>query len=260
MRKIAERYFLTIMVILTLFTAGCEKDKKDAPQLPPESAFLIDFSDFQDNSKSTQTYTNWTAAAVTVGVWNTVLTVTLAVPVAAYIEALKHEPVRVDNDSWKWSYTVTVNAIQYTADLFADVSGSNVAWEMYISQQGGFSNFLWFKGNSNILRTKGDWTLYQGPLTNAEFLSIDWNHDWEKNTADIKYTNILSGTDGMGDYIHYGITEDLVYDAFYDIYDNSADNLLKINYNTETREGSIYYNDLWHCWDNNLVDIDCAAR
>ena len=64
----------------------------------------------------------------------------------------------------------------------------------------------------------------------------------------------------MGDYIHYGITEDLVYDAFYDIYDNSADNLLKINYNTETREGSIYYNDLWHCWDNNLVDIDCAAR
>jgi len=31
--------------------AGCEKDNnKDAPQLPPESAFVIDFSDFQQDS------------------------------------------------------------------------------------------------------------------------------------------------------------------------------------------------------------------
>jgi hypothetical protein len=166
----------------------------------------------------------------------------------------------ISMNSWKWSYAVMVKSVTYTAELHADVSGTDVTWKMYISQQGGFSNFLWFKGTSDILRTHGNWTLYLGPLTNAEFLSIDWNHDWANNTGDIKYTNILSGSEGMDDYIHYGITEDSPFNVFYNIYDKSEDNLVEINYSTETKEGSIYYNDAWHCWDSSLADIDCSTR
>ena len=36
-----------------------------------------------------------------------------------------------------------------------------------------------------------------------------------------------------------------------------VDNLVKINYNTETQEGSIYYDNLWHCWNSTLEDIAC---
>ncbi len=261
MKKTVNRLYAGIILVGTLLMAGCEKDNsKDAPQLPPESAFVIDFSDFQHNGKSTQTYENWSVAAVTAGVWNAILTVTLAVPVAAYVEAIHQEPVRLDNDSWKWSYPVTVESINYTAELLADVSGSTVEWKMYVSQQGGFSNFLWFKGTSDILRTHGDWTLYLGPLTNTEFLKIDWNRDWENSTGDVLYTNMLSGTEGYGDYVHYGITLDPAFNVYYDIYDKSEDNLVKINYSTETKEGSIFYNDIWHCWNSNLMDIDCSAR
>jgi hypothetical protein len=261
MKKIVSKFLLIILAVSGITISGCEKDKvNEAPELPLESAFVIDFSDFQTGKKSTLTSENWTVAAVTAGVWNAVLTVTLAVPVASYIAALQQEPIRVDNDSWKWSYSVTVESVVYTANLYADVSGADVTWKMYVSQKGGFSNFLWFKGTCDILRTHGDWTLYLGPLTNAEFLKIDWTHNWENNTGDIKYTNILSGSEGNGSYIYYGITTDFPFNVFYDIYDKGEDKLVKINYSTETKEGSIFYNELWHCWNSNLEDIDCVSR
>jgi hypothetical protein len=255
--KRTNRFLILGLAIIGMSLVTCEKDKNDAPALPPESAFVMNFGDFQENQKSTLTQSNWSAAAVTVGVWNTILGLTLAVPVASYIEAFHHEPVRVDNNTWKWSYTVPVNSVNYTADLYADVLDAEVLWEMYISQEGGFSNFLWYKGTCDILRTHGSWTLYLGPVKNTEFLEIKWNHDWEKNTGDIRYTNVLSSSEEIGDYIYAGITTDTPYNAFYDLYDNSKDNLVKINYNTATKEGSIYYDGLWHCWNSNLEDIEC---
>ena len=222
-RKIRINQFLILsLAMFGTIVLSCEKDKKDAPALPPESAFVVDFSDFQDNQKSTFTYANWTTAVFTVGVWNTILGVTLAVPVASYLEAFNHEPVRVDNNTWKWSYTVPVNFVNYTADLYADVFDDEVNWEMYISQEGGFSNFLWYKGTCDILTTHGTWTLYYGPVNNKEFLDIQWTRDYESNTGDIRYTNVLSSSEGIGDYIYAGITTDTPYNAFYDLYDNSS--------------------------------------
>jgi hypothetical protein len=249
-------FILGLAIIGVSSIISCEKDKKDAPELPPESAFIIDLSDFM-NQKSTPTYANWATAVGTVGFWNIILSATLAVPVASYVEAFNHEPVRVDNNTWKWSYTVEVDDINYTADLYADVFEAEVHWEMHISQEGGFSNFLWYKGTCDILRTHGNWTLYAGPANNTEFMEIEWNHDWENTTGDIRYTNVWTASPGIGDYIYAGITNDTPYNAFYDLYDDSKDNLVKINYNTVTREGSIYYDDLWHCWNSSLEDIEC---
>jgi hypothetical protein len=252
-----SRLIILLLAINGVSILSCEKDKKDAPELPPETSFILNFNDLQGNQKSTLSHSNWTAAAFTVGVWNTLLVGTLAVPVASYIEAFNHEPVRVDNNTWKWSYTVLVKNVNYTADLYADVFDAEVNWEMYISQEGGFSNFLWYKGTCDILRTHGTWTLFLDPVHNNEFLEIEWNHDWDNNTGDIRYTNVLSSSEYLGDYIYAGITTDATYNAFYDIYDNSEDTLVKINYNTETQEGSIYYGGSWHCWDSNLEDIAC---
>jgi hypothetical protein len=251
-----NRFLILGLAILFINMISCEKDRKDAPGLPPESAFVINFSDFQENQKSAQTNANWSRAAFTVWVWNNILGVILAVPVASYIEAFNHEPVRVDNNTWKWSYTVPVKSVNYTADLYAEVMDAEVNWEMYISQEGGFVNFLWYKGTCDILRTHGNWTLYFGPAENKEFLEIEWTHDWESNTGDIRYTNVQTTSEG-GDYIYAGITNDTPYNAFYDLYDDSEDNMVKINYSTETKEGSIYYDDSWHCWNSSLEDIEC---
>ncbi|MBN1415562.1 MAG: hypothetical protein JW973_10715 [Bacteroidales bacterium] len=261
MKRIISKILMVVLVVSGITVSSCEKDKdNDAPALPPESAFVIDFSDFQNNQKSTLTKANWATAAVTVGVWNTVLAVTLAVPVATYIQAIQQPAIRIDNDSWKWSFSVTVASVVYTAVLYADVAGTEVTWKMYVSQQGGFSDFLWFKGTCDILRTHGTWTLYHSPLNNVEFINIEWTHNYENNTGDIKYSNVVAGTDGYGDYIHYGVTTDTPYNVFYDLYDKSENKIVEINYNSVTKAGSIYYNDLWHCWDSNLDDITCPSR
>jgi hypothetical protein len=257
MKKIISKFLLVFLVLSGIGMSGCNKDKDEAPQLPPESAFVMDFGNFVNDQKSVQSGVNWGTAVLTVGLWNTVLAVTLAVPVATYVEAMEQVPVRVDNNTWKWSFSVHVNLIKYTAELYADVSGSDVIWKMYVSQEGGFTDFLWYEGTSDILRTHGSWTLYLSPASNVRFLQMDWTHNWEANTGDIKYTNVLSNTDGYGDYIHAGITTDTPYNAFYEIFDNSLDKTVTINYNTSTMEGSIFYDGSWHCWDTNLQDITC---
>ena len=261
MKKFINKFLMVILAVSGITVSSCEKDKdNDAPALPPESAFVINFSDFQQDAKSTLTKANWTTAAVTVFFWNTVLVGTLAVPVATYVEAIKQPAVRIDNDEWKWSFSVTVGSVVYTAELYAKVIDTDVTWEMYVSQQGGFSNFLWYKGTCDILRTHGDWILYYGPGNNVEFLHIDWTHSYDNNTGEINYTNVTSGTDGFGDYIHYGVTTDTQYNVFYDLFDNSENKLVEIDYNSVTKAGSIYYDGLWHCWDSNLDDISCPAR
>ena len=59
------------------------------PSLPPQSSFVMDYEDFAAQQVSREnevarTSLYWGYSAVCVGVWNTILTVTLAVPVVAY--------------------------------------------------------------------------------------------------------------------------------------------------------------------------------
>jgi hypothetical protein len=168
-----NRFLILSLAIIGMSLVSCEKDKKDAPELPPESAFVMNFGDFQEGQKSTLTQSNWSTAAFTVMVWNTVLGVTLAVPVASYIEAFHHEPVRIDNNTWKWSYTVPVNSVNYTADLYADVLDAEVTWEMYISQEGGSATFYGTKVHaiSSEPMAAGHFTLVLSTTPNSWRLS-----------------------------------------------------------------------------------------
>ena len=258
MKKSMNQLVAVALMISLLFTFGCEKEKKDSssPELPPLSSFLIDVGDFTA-TKTSETHFNFAMAITSVYYWNSMLTVGLAVPVAAYVEALKQTPVRIDNDTWEWTYDIEVHGLPYSAVLTANVTGDIVNWEMRISQEENFQDFLWFSGTSNILRTSGSWSLYNNPTDNEELLSIDWNHDWGNNTFDVTYTVVTPGGQYNGSYIEYGITEDPIFDVYYDIYDSAQDYAVTINYNTTTHEGNITQGDTQYCWDSNFVDIEC---
>ncbi len=250
---------------LTLIFSGCEKkDNNDnnAPELPPLESMVMDFGAFTqqkstENAVEANTSLNWTVAALTVVGWNSFLIDTLAIPVAAFAESFNHAAVKDTNDTWKWSYSVSVNDVAYTAELYGKIVGTNVQWKMYVSQAGGFSKFLWFEGLCDISRTGGTWTLNENPGHPNEVIGIVWSKDWTKGTGDIKYMNVRPNNAGNGDYIQYGITDDTDFDAFYDIYDHSADNLVQIKYDRETHEGKIFYAQAWHCWDGALQDVTC---
>jgi hypothetical protein len=252
-----------LLFMLVISFNGCEKDKEEKLQLPPESAFSIDLSPFADQEKSTAepepgTYINFAVARTAVAFWNVILGTVLAVPVYSYIKAFEFEPVRVSNDKWKWSYEVSFLGKIYTAELYGEVVGSEVEWEMYVSQQGGFSDFLMYDGRCNIQRTEGYWRLYEYSSTPAEFLRIDWTYNWEEQTCSVKYTYTKEGAETKGNYIDYGITTDADYNAYYNIYSIIEDKYFSILYNTTTHEGMIEYDGNSYCWDSLWKDIQCT--
>jgi hypothetical protein len=269
-RKLWLRYFTAILVLCAVSFSGCEKDNDpDAPDLPPLETFVLDFSDFMDSKSGELTksaelpvYTNWGWAASHVVVWNTVLTVNLIVPVASFIEAFNHEGIYEGNNEWVWTYNFLAGGISHKAELHGTLTETQVLWEMYISKENVFTDFLWYSGSHNILRTEGQWILYGSPEEPAQYLQIDWTRGATDNTATVNYMNIVNGSDFYGSYIYYERSNDVDYDRFYGVYDASVQNLVEIEWNYTTKAGRVkdpvHYEDTdWHCWDNMLQDIIC---
>ncbi len=263
--------YMTIPVlILPLVFNSCEKDNDpDAPDLPPASTFVMDLSDFISKKSMGDTeeakgpvFTNWEWAAANVLVWNTVLTVNLIVPVASFYEAFDHEGIYEGNNEWAWSYNFMAGGVSHKAELHGYLTADEVLWEMYISKEDVFTDFLWYSGSHDLLRTEGQWILNGSPDSPTTYLQIDWTRSETDDSADIKYTIIASGSAENESYIHYGRTNELPLDRFYDIYIASTQNLVEIEWSKTTKEGRVkdYYrfeDGLWHCWDSSFQDVVC---
>ncbi len=269
-----SRMALVLFAAVLIFSTSCKKeeDPGEAPELPPESTMVSDFSDFDDgkanlksldSSSTDSTKDNWSYSALNVGVWQTILTVTLIVPVAAFQEAFNHDPTwDSQNKEWIWSYDYQTLGGTYTASLHGRVGTNTIKWEMYVSKSGSYSDFLWYEGISQTDKSSGVWTLYKSPDNQVEFLDIEWNR-YSDGTADIKYTNVEDGAEGEGGYIFYGTTlQDPDYDAFYDIYNAKEDATVNIKWHRDVKAGKVksehHFGDTdWHCWNEDLEDAVC---
>jgi len=263
-------------IALAVIAVGCSDDKttepeiETPPELPPLSSLVMTFDDFQYSQQniSAMAYTdsdstsNWGRAAFTVLVWNTVLTVTSIVPVAAFVEAFQHEPVRQPDGSWNRSYSFTVANAIYTAVLNGRFDDDTVIWNMRISKQDGFTDFLWFTGSHNLAATEGTWTMYLMPTDPTPFLGIEWQRTPVTNTGYLKYTNIIPDNDENGAYIFSGSTTGTTYNRSYDVFSIASNNHTNIEWHSTTKIGRIqdeaYYGDAdWRCWNAFLFNSDC---
>lgn len=265
------------LTVAAVFMFACSEEKPtgpqaEAPQIPPLSSFLMDFSDFPSEDKGSPegdltgakllSRDNYTWAAVHVGVWNVLITAGLAVPVAAFAESFAHQPVQQSDGSWVWSYDLTVDGQQYSAALHGSIGNFGTQWQMYVTEHGVYENFLWYSGQADLFLTEGTWTLNKHPEDPIPLLLIEWHRSIEDSTGDIRYTNIEPGGAENGGYIFYGTTADTVYDAFYDIYNKGQDNLIEIEWNRTGKDGRImdavhFQDEDWHCWNEEHEDIEC---
>ena len=258
-----------LLVALLLITSNsCKKDDKDeVPELPPQEAFLMDFSDFEiadipGNIKALTSSNNFAYAVSNVVVWNLIATALVAVPCIAYAEAFKHEAVYLGENSWQWLYSVTANQSTYTAKLISKrISNEEFTLKMLVSKSGdgGYEDFKWFEGTVRYDHTAANWTLYSSPEVTSPVMTIDWIMDWEEDLYSIKYTCVQTGND-YGSYIEHGVTDNSPFNAYYNI--STTEGTVKIEWNTTTKAGHVksqeHFGDSdWHCWNENLMDVVC---
>lgn len=279
MKSLAINSVLILSTVLIFNT--CQKDNTKAPTLPPKETMSVNFSipakAAKSGEKSDPAKINYSVSALTTGYWNTVLGITLAVPVAAFYKSFENSPAYLGNNSWQWKYSVIVLAGNYDARLVGTIRQNDVKWEMYVSKSGigSFNEFLWFEGTSSLDGNGGQWILYESPTTNEKVIQIDWTITNDK-AGNIKYTYIRESSNGdsnqlsVDSYINYGLQEG-AYNAFYNIHYNIRSNEANpfydviIEWSTTQYFGHIkagnYFNDSadpqWHCWDENGNDVTC---
>jgi hypothetical protein len=266
---------ILIIILATFLFTGCEK-KGDPPALPPAESMEIDFSDFIAGTKSATiatdskgassvNNTNWTVAATVAGVWNSILVLNLAVPVASFRLAVNNKPEYLDNKTWQWKYTAQVVGATYTARLTGQIRSTDVKWDMYITREGagGFAEFKWFEGTTNLDGKSGQWILVQSQAQQVPMLQIDWTKDGS-TVGSVKYTYIGSGS-FQNSYIEYGLTANSL-DAYYNVhfYETNRAKFVDVNiewsttgHNGRVKAADYFLDSIWHCWDAGGNDITC---
>ena len=250
-----------LLFAMSLIVFSSCKKKEPAPDIPSTSSMVMDFSQFSSSddttaTRDTSTYHNWGYSFANVAVWNTIITVGLALPVAAYRESFNHE-AEYDSHAktWTWSYSF---GLGHQAQLVSYFKGDTVVWEMTID------DFQWYYGHSHVDKSGGYWILNESKTQQRQLLRIDW-HQNSDGTFNISYTNVAPATSSYGDenggYISYGVTTG-EFDRFYHIYNKGEDNLTEIEWQKADRHGHVkdpkeFGDSDWHCWNTNLADITC---
>lgn len=275
---------LLVAVVVTLLPAGCKKDKGKPPVLPPAESMEMDFSDFSAAKKSLDLFAakdvpdpdeNFSFSATVVGVWNTILTVNLIVPVAAFKLAKNTNPVWVADKTWEWKYSVTGVTGTYKARLVGKIQTSNISWEMYITREGtgAFAEFMWFEGTTALDGNSGQWILNYNNLFPEPYIQIDWSKTGS-SVGSIKYTYVRNLKDDRtsdpfkNSYIQYGLTAAAL-NAFYtvSIYEPLVVQdfvQVFIEWNTVAGNGRVkalhkFGDNNWHCWDTDKNNITCPS-
>jgi hypothetical protein len=265
---------LLIALIISLpacYFISCKKDKGDPPLLPPYESMVIDFRNFTSQKKSagvipagkgTETST-WEFAAGVAGVWNTLISSNIPVPLAAYESAINYNAGYVSENLWQWSYNFTQGPNTYKAKLQGKISTNTVDWKMYITLEGtgGYNEFLWIQGSSKTDGSGGQWIFKQSPQVAVSVFQTDWTKSGDEVTG-VKYTYVKDDA-YKASYINYLLVTASSFDAGYNIhFSNGLYSDADIEWNITTMDGRLRCEDYlqdqnWYCWDTNKINKVC---
>jgi hypothetical protein len=270
MKKLTS-LILTIAIVNLVFIS-CERPaKEDPPVIPSLETMAMDFSYFTADQKSATaegTQVNFGWAAANIVVFNSILTLTLVVPVAAFANSFNYQPEFMGNATWQWEYDVDGWFGRHHARMTGTIRQNDVKWEMYISREGinPYPEFLWFEGTSALDGNSGQWVLNYSNIFQEPMLQIDWERTGNE-IGEIQYTLVRTLKDdrtpnpAYGSYVLGGRT-DAELDAYYSIY--LAENQRNVdiewsltNYNGRIMDPLFFLDNDWHCWDNMGYDMVC---
>lgn len=265
---------LSIILIIILeagLLTNCKKDKGDPPILPPYASMVIDFNNFTSMKKSSDLQaavkgtesSTWEFAAGVAGVWYTLITSNILVPLASYQAAVNYKASYVSENLWQWSYEFSRSSITYKAKLQGKISTNSVTWKMYITLEGtgGYQEFLWIEGTSKTDGSGGQWDFKQSPQSATALFQTDWTKSGDEVTS-VKYTYVKNDT-SKDSYINYTQNTSGAFDSGYNIhFSNGLYSDAGIEWNVTTMDGRLkcvdyLQDDLWYCWDTNKINKVC---
>lgn len=270
--KLKSRGLLLLLsaVGMIITFASCEKEP-EAMQLPPAKSIVINWDKFPSQAtrkasesvvEPTPTYVNWLYSASSVVVWNTVIAANMAIPTVAYEAALDYDPVYMGDETWEWSYSVSVNNRTIDARLIGSrIDSESFSMQMFLSEGDKFQDFLWFEGVVRYDHSYANWTLSHSPDNRVDYLDIVYNENVDTDVSSITYTVIDPANDMYNGYIDFGLDPEQDFDAHYTIFMNN--NTTSIEWSTQTQAGRVRderrFNDAeWRCWDTLLQDVNCT--
>jgi len=281
---------LAVLCGALTFITACDPQEDivapSEPSLPPAETMMPDFSLFASMSPDgatpdgatpdggrTQTFLpNATIAYLNYIVWNTLISIDMALPVAAFSNSFNYDAeYDAEKGQWLWAYDVTAGGDTYQAELIGKIGDESFLWEMYASKKGddNFQRVLWFSGASNFDERGGNWIIYRDAMSPKEHLQIDWTKD-DQNSLSIRFTS-LADTEGSktprGSYVEYLLDSDAEFDVLYNLFfvknnDLPEDKLIEIRYNSNSKIGGIrstqdFQSVDWQCWDSQYKDVGC---
>ncbi len=262
MGKKEIKYFfigiLTIFFIVIFVFSSC--DQSQPPETPDVSTlFLPEIEEYTTKNSDNE---NFFHASTSVIEWSSILESDFNIVKKAFLLIIETEPKKEHQSKWVWNYKLSLDNKEYDIEFSANVmADKTVLWEMKVSDNENYQNFLWLFGSQNENASAGQWILYEKPSNNVEYLQIDWTYNFDDNTYTLKYSKIKPETQDNGSYILFGNDQDGDYDIYYDIYHSNIENYIEIDFNSVNQTGRIkdfqYFQDsLWHQWDENQNDID----
>lgn len=260
-----SKTILTFLIVASLASCNsCDKvDPDEKPNLPPQESLFMDFSDFNErpDEKGT-TYNNFVYSFLNVAFWNTLGTVTLAPPAVAYVSILQQNARYLGDNSWEWVAYFTYNQTNYVGTLTTlRLDNETYSVELVVAPESNpDSEFKWVDGVVRYDLTSASYNIYINPGNPVKALEVDWVN--EDNTSSLTYTYTVPGETETGSSINYSVDPSLTYDASYTI--NLSGETIEIEWDRASKAGRVRNEDYfldneWHCWDSNLVDIDCPG-
>lgn len=262
-----KKLLFTALIAGSLLNISCKKDASEAPLLPPKSSMSADFSNFQESGKTdsssidTTKFDHWGRAAIQVTVWNIIIGLNMALPVAAFNEAHNQTPEYVSKkEGWLWSFSVTEASGTYTCNLYGKFVGESIEWRMLISKAGSFTDVEWYTGISKTDGTGGSWSVNKNAFNVTKYLDIAWTK--VNSDVDVKFTLVEAGVPENGSYINYKEQPSASFDRAYDIYLAKENQTVNLLWNKDTKDGKAkdpahYGDNDYRCWDAALQNTVC---
>ena len=216
---------MAICVFLLIHVVGCGEDADEitdadltdtsgAPALPPDESMTVDLSAFNDGEAMLPEIPtsdgeaqagpgvtppisgeNFNNAAARVATINAAVASALAFPAGLFQMAKDTDPIKQDDGSWLWNYSMTHEIFAVDARLTGVPDGDKTYWSMKMSVENPMmpiENFEWYTGMTTETNTSGSWQFFDmftpGELNTT--VKIDWSVEALKMNAELTIENI----------------------------------------------------------------------